>query len=86
MGDSQDPSRIPIRALKHVASDGFASLDGAAWRNLCGGTWAETMYAAAGIRPRRDRRWASRCASIVRMWHDKEEGPGKHLLKLVNPV
>ena len=72
----------PDRRLKAVAED-VPNLDGRV-AQLCEDL-AETMYAAPGIglaatqvgEPSR---------IIVLDVHEKDEGPGKHLLKLVNPV
>jgi peptide deformylase len=46
---------------------------------------AETMYAAPGIGLAATQ-VGEPLRIIVLDVHDKEEGPGKHLLKLVNPV
>lgn len=71
----------PDPRLKAVAAD-VANLDGRI-AALCD-DMAETMYAAPGIGLA-----ATQVGEPVRIVvldvHDKEEGPGKHLMKLVNP-
>jgi peptide deformylase len=72
----------PDARLKAVAAE-VPNLDGRIVQ-LCE-DMAETMYAAPGIGLA-----ATQVGEPVRIMvldvHDKEEGPGKHLVKLVNPV
>jgi peptide deformylase len=72
----------PDARLKAVATD-VANLDGRV-AQLCE-DMAETMYAAPGIGLAATQ-IGEPLRVIVLDVHDKEEGPGKRLLKLVNPV
>jgi len=72
----------PDPALKQLAGD-VPNLDGRV-AQLCEDL-AETMYAAPGIGLAATQ-VGEPLRIIVLDVHDKEEGPGKHLLKLVNPV
>jgi len=72
----------PDPRLKVVAGD-VANLDGRI-AALCD-DMAETMYAAPGIGLAATQ-VGDPSRVIVLDVHSKEEGPGKHLLKLVNPV
>jgi peptide deformylase len=73
---------FPDNRLKEVAKE-VTNLDGRI-AALCEDL-AETMYAAPGIGLA-----ATQVGEPVRVIvldvHDKDEGPGKHLMKLVNPV
>jgi peptide deformylase len=72
----------PDPRLKAVAGD-VPSLDGRV-AQLCE-DMAETMYAAPGIGLAATQ-VGEPLRVIVLDVHEKDEGPGKHLLKLVNPV
>src|SRR6185369_4635424 len=72
----------PDPALKQIARD-VPNLDGRV-AQLCE-DMAETMYAAPGIGLAATQ-VGEPLRNIVLDVHDKEEGPGKNLLKLVNPV